>query len=478
MHHNRIKKSRFNTRFLMKGALTVITAMLLFLFPVNIRASPGSITAKEAAFLYGDELEHAWYSYCGENIFVTIRKYRSSMSEYCLTHVVINDPSQIRSALANDTFGGERERSSDASARLGWVVGINGSNFNWDTGEPQYAGICIKDRQVMKGELTDGREICLSDDGSLFSPSKGLSGEELFAMGVTDSWSCGDTLLIANGEGINYGIQSEQYRYPRTAVGMVRPGEYYLINAGSGNYEGGMTYDEVRNVLLGCGCTFGKCMDGGGSSTLIFRNEVVNTPAEKNAHERAVADFLYFVDEVPDLKTEFGFRTHDETFESGDSVNLAPFPITVDQFLDSCRNVTETARINQYRYGDSSAEDPTTDGIISCDRLIAKALYDLGYTDQKQGGITCVDADEWLAAHGFIRSTSLADAKRGSIMLVKHEGEDSTSHMFVFASDFDLESMTGDRYDCGSQDFIDRPQPVSGVGYWYRTDDVIVYNIP
>ena len=288
MHHNRIKKSRFNIRLLTKGALTVITAMLLFLFPVNIRASPGSITAKEAAFLYGDELEHAWYSYCGENIFVTIRKYRSSMSEYCLTHVVINDPSQIRSALANDTFGGERERSSDASARLGWVVGINGSNFNWDTGEPQYAGICIKDRQVMKGELTDGREICLSDDGSLFSPSKGLSGEELFAMGVTDSWSCGDTLLIANGEGINYGIQSEQYRYPRTAVGMVRPGEYYLINAGSGNYEGGMTYDEVRNVLLGCGCTFGKCMDGGGSSTLIFRNEVVNTPAEKNAHERAM----------------------------------------------------------------------------------------------------------------------------------------------------------------------------------------------
>ena len=240
------------------------------------------------------ELATALYSHVSDSLFVTIRKYQSDESEYLLTHVIIEDPSQIHSALANDTYGGERERPSDASKRLGWVVGVNGSNFSWETNKPVYAGVCIKDRKIMEGTAANGMEICLMEDGTLFSPDEGTSGEELLMQGVTDTWSCGDTLLIQDGEAVNVGIQSNQYRYPRTAIGMVEPGEYYLITAGSGHYKGGMTYDEVRDVLLAHGCTYGKCMDGGGSSTLVFENEVINVPAEGSGRERAVEDFLYF----------------------------------------------------------------------------------------------------------------------------------------------------------------------------------------
>ena len=245
---------------------------------------------------YREELDSALYSHVSETSFVTIRKYQSEQYEYYLTHVIIADPSQIRSGMSYDSYGGERERPSEASKRLDWIVGTNGSNFNWGSGRPEYAGLCIKNGKVMEGSRTNGMEICLKRDGLLFSPAAGVSGEELLADGVTDTWSCGDTLLIRDGEGINYGIQSNQFRYPRTAVGMVEPGEYYLITAGSGHYEGGMTYDEIREVLLSHGCTFGKCMDGGGSSTLVFENRVVNIPAEGDGRERAVADFLYFTE--------------------------------------------------------------------------------------------------------------------------------------------------------------------------------------
>lgn len=154
------------------------------------------------------------------------------------------------------------------------------------------------------------------------------------------------------------------------------------------------------------------------------------------------------------------------------------FAITVDQFLEALSRVTEQARTGGYRYGNSTAADPTTDGIISCDRMIAKALYDLGYTDQRRGGETCGSLDNWLYAHGFLRSTSLSDVKRGSIMLVKHNGKSYIDHAFVFASDFNLSTMRGDRFDCGSQAYIDSVQPIRDVGFWYRTDDVVVYNIP
>ena len=252
--------------------------------------TPATLAARQLR----DEISESLYSHTSDSIFVTIRKYKTEQSEYFLTHVIINDPSQIRSGLSHDSYGGEQEKTSDASKRIGWVVGVNGSNFNWRTGKPEYAGLCIKNGKLMEGRYTNGMEICLKKDGTLFSLAKGFSGEELLSMGVTDTWSCGDCLLIADGKGVNYGIQSQQYRYPRTAVGMVKPGEYYLITAGSGGYEGGMTYDEVREVLLRYGCTFGKCMDGGGSSTLVFENEVVNPVAKRG--EREVADFLFFIE--------------------------------------------------------------------------------------------------------------------------------------------------------------------------------------
>ena len=132
---------------------------------------------------------------------------------------------------------------------------------------------------------------------------------------------------------------------------------------------------------------------------------------------------------------------------------------------------------NHYQYGDSHAEDPTTDGLISCDRLISKALWDLGYTDQHAGGMGVGELDDYLSSHGFIRSTSMQDITDCSIMLVKHQGEDYFGHAYV-ALGFDFNTMTGDRYDTGCQSFIDQPQPLRGKGFWYRTDDLIVYNIP
>ena len=154
------------------------------------------------------------------------------------------------------------------------------------------------------------------------------------------------------------------------------------------------------------------------------------------------------------------------------------FRITVDQFLSSCQNVMDTARTCGYIYGDSHAQNPTTDGIISCDRLIAKALYDLGFTDQPTGGITCGNADAYLSEWGFERSTSLASAKRGSIMLVKHQHLSYTSHMFVCASAFDLNALRCDRYDAGADSLIQSVQPLTNIYFQFKTDDVIIYNIP
>ena len=172
---------------------------------------------------YADEIASAKYLHLTDTIMVTINEYETDEYYYLLTHIIIDDPSQIHAGLSNDDYGGARETPTSAAERLGWVVGINGSNFSYVTNTPTMADISIKNSQVMPDSkmTANGMEICLTNSGNLFSPQQGMTVQDLLAMGVTDTWCCGDTLLISNGQAVNVGIQSEQYRYPRTAIGMV-----------------------------------------------------------------------------------------------------------------------------------------------------------------------------------------------------------------------------------------------------------------
>lgn len=151
--------------------------------------------------------------------------------------------------------------------------------------------------------------------------------------------------------------------------------------------------------------------------------------------------------------------------------------ITVNQFLQSCKNVVDTARTHGWRYGNSTTKPPCSDRIISCDRLIARALWDLGFTDQRRGGETCGSLDGYLSSHGFVRSTRFSDIKKGSIILVKHNGIGYWSHAFVCLS-FNPATYVTSRYDTGSNQRIQSVQPLTNLAWGYRRDTVLVYNIP
>ena len=267
-----------------------------FPYSAQVTARPLTCVEKELPFLE-EEISNADYSHISDSIIATVTSVSDGDAFYYLSHVIVNEPSQICAGLSFNTYGGERETPTSASERLGWVIGTNGSNFRYEDGKPDMANVRIKNGEIMDDSLLqcNGMEICLLPDGTVFAPTQDMTAYDLLEMGVTDTWCCGDTVLIQNGQAVNEEIQSEQYRYPRTAFGMVKPCEYYIITAGDGGYEHGMTYTEVRDVLLENGCTFGKCMDGGGSSTLVFEGDIVNTPASDG--ERPVSDFLYFIEE-------------------------------------------------------------------------------------------------------------------------------------------------------------------------------------
>ena len=251
-----------------------------------------------------EEIKNADYFYLSDSLYVAINRFNNGLGYYYLSHIVVNDPSQIVSALSYDTWGGKREKPSSAASRLDMIVAANGSYFSYDTNTPRCAEVFIKHGKVYtsadddgEGEsTTDGKELCLLKDGTLWTPEKGLTAKDLLNRGVTDIWGAGDPLLIQDGKLYPTEHQWVNGKYPRTGIGMIKPCEYYLLTAGSGGYKGGLTFDDVQNIFKKLGCQYARTLDGGGSSTLVFNDgdgaQVINNPAGKA--ERPVTDFIGF----------------------------------------------------------------------------------------------------------------------------------------------------------------------------------------
>jgi exopolysaccharide biosynthesis protein len=89
---------------------------------------------------------------------------------------------------------------------------------------------------------------------------------------------------------------SDSSRAQRTFIGTNGdPGDLWVV-VSDGRYNdgesAGLTYRQTGEYLISKGCTFGLCLDGGGSSTMYFDGEVLNASKD---NERAVVDFVYYI---------------------------------------------------------------------------------------------------------------------------------------------------------------------------------------
>ena len=155
----------------------------------------------------------------------------------------------------------------------------------------------IKDGRVYNDVSSNGNIFCVTEDGGMFTAAAGMTTKDLLNRGVQDTYCFGPT-LVENGKACEISGQFHQTaRYQRAAVGMVNPGDYYLVVVDGKGYGGsqGMTYQELQQVFLNLDCDYAYNLDGGGSATLVFQGKVLNMLTDKGK-ERACGDILYFVD--------------------------------------------------------------------------------------------------------------------------------------------------------------------------------------
>lgn len=225
-----------------------------------------------------DEIAASIYNDLSNDFYMTIRK--TEEPEMYITHIVLNNPSQIGVESANGEYGSGLEAPEKAAKRTGWIIGANGSFFDAFTSQPVNPSCIIRNNRIITAGTTTGYEICLTNDGSLFSPPAGIQAEDLIAMGVKDILISTDPLLI-QGNALGEGSTTVGGQFQRTAIGMVTPGEYYIVN-------GFLTYADLQSVFISLGCQYARPLDGGASSVLYYKDQLVTGTG------RPMTDFICF----------------------------------------------------------------------------------------------------------------------------------------------------------------------------------------
>jgi hypothetical protein len=97
---------------------------------------------------------------------------------------------------------------------------------------------------------------------------------------------------VAKAEAERYSESLFRERHPRTALGWRIDGTLVIVTVdGRQQQSAGMTIDQLTRLMLDLGCVEAINLDGGGSTTMVIRNKVVNRPSDPTG-ERAVSDAL------------------------------------------------------------------------------------------------------------------------------------------------------------------------------------------
>ena len=121
---------------------------------------------------------------------------------------------------------------------------------------------------------------------------------------VWQVWTFGPALLNEDGtpRDIPYSSILEIHitgRNPRTAIGYFEPGHYCLlvVDGRQPGYSVGVTLDEMAQIFSDLGCRAAFNLDGGGSSMMYFRGELISQVS--SGSPRNLSDCVLFTDIAP-----------------------------------------------------------------------------------------------------------------------------------------------------------------------------------
>lgn len=245
------------------------------------------------------------YAYADDRLWIYIQKRvvtEPKLVTYFVCDIQTTDPHALKSAISYDEKD-TRKPTSVIAQREGAVLAINGDGFGY-----RGTGIVMRNGTIRRARSIDGFHLLMLDSkGGLSSATATQFGkradprrlaEEMLEAGVSDIWCFGPELVrdseAASFKGFAVLSGRTKNRAPRTAIGQIGPLHYVVVVADGRQpgYSNGINLPDLQQIFLDLGVRTAFNLDGGGSTTLCFRGEVINIPCD--IPERATSDILYF----------------------------------------------------------------------------------------------------------------------------------------------------------------------------------------
>ena len=225
------------------------------------------------------------HSYNKDGISINIEHVSRSGIRMWVAHVKLSNPAeQLHAAFGSGKYGGSRQTTSRMAKNNGAILAINASGFSGN-----YPGSPVVRYGKVYADGADKVSMGITKDGKLFTIGK-KTGQEYVEAGAYHTFSFGP-VLVENGQAKSF---SNKDKHPRTCIGQKADGSYLIIvvDGRRSGWSSGMTYAQLAKEFVDRGAVFAYNLDGGGSTSLVFQNQVLNKPSDATG-ERPVADIIY-----------------------------------------------------------------------------------------------------------------------------------------------------------------------------------------
>ena len=233
--------------------------------------------------------------YSDSKTSITLKQYREYDSNIYVADVTVSDASDLKTALANNTYGRNiTDTTSDMAANNNAVLAINGDYYG-----ARQSGYVIRNGKLYRDTSGNRDALVIQKNGEFkFVSESETSASELLQDGALQAFSFGPVLLN-NGEisvGENDEVGMAMASNPRTAIGYLGNNHYvFVVSDGRTSESAGLSLYELASFMKKLGVKDAYNLDGGGSSTMVFKGEIINNPTTsgRSGEERAVSDIVY-----------------------------------------------------------------------------------------------------------------------------------------------------------------------------------------
>ena len=234
-------------------------------------------------------------SYSDSNVSITLKEYREYDSAIYVADITVSDVSYLKTALASNTYGRNiTDTTSNMASDNNAILAINGDYYG-----ARQSGYVIRNGNLYRSSSGNRDALAIMKNGEFEFVTEGeTSAETLLGNGALQVFSFGPVLLenssisVSENDEVGMAMASN----PRTAIGYLGKNHYvFVVSDGRTNESAGLSLYELAEFMQSLGVVDAYNLDGGGSSTMVFQGEVINTPTTNghSSEERAVSDILY-----------------------------------------------------------------------------------------------------------------------------------------------------------------------------------------